>query len=734
MKKLTLTIVLALVSGLNAQAGDVLRFKNETVNLQSQSVMVAKMTAQQKQAYLNYFSGHSSEYVVQFKEHIRESQKLKLTEMGLTVLGYLPDDALLVRGSGEKVLGLADQNLGVRVSVPYHRKWKVRKDVITNLNTKSVERVSIRAFSVQDQVKLNEQLSAMNNVDVKAASGKNLLVELRASSLPLVSALNGIEWIHPATDFKTMDFNVDLAQDKTIGTISQAAPTYTGYESGTKIMNMGDAWRRGYTGKGQIGAMVDTGLDTGDLKSLHADFLAVLDGYSPMCKDPALGGDLTSLLKLFGCMFLGIGWTDTNGHGTHVAGSVVGAGTKSGGKIMGGAHEASFIAQSAGVDIGIEGGMLNPFVVNDIAGAFDMAYAEGARVHTNSWGSNQNAYDNLAAQVDEFIWNNPDLTVLFAAGNSGLDENADGRIDEGSLGTPGTAKNIITVGASENLILEGGLQEPVSKLAQGKGAEMWPAEPITSDLLSDNQDGMAAFSSRGPTADGRLKPDIVAPGTNIVSTRSSKIPAGARLLWGEYDDNYLYCGGTSMATPLAAGAAVVTRQYLTEEFNLKSPSAALVKASMIHTAFDMYPGQYGTGKTQELPDPRPNIHEGYGRVDMDKLTSLHNESYVIDENAGVGTGEVDTYSLTVSTGLVATLVYTDAPGTASATKALVNDIDLIVEGPSGAVHTKADRVNNVEMIELKSAFPGKYTVKVKGINVPSGKNGKQPYAIVMTAY
>ncbi|RYZ76916.1 MAG: serine protease, partial [Proteobacteria bacterium] len=319
-------------------------------------------------------------------------------------------------------------------------------------------------------------------------------------------------------------------------------------------------------------------------------------------------------------------WDDPMGHGTHVAGSVLGRGTVSGGKLHGGAYDAQFIPQ----------GMWSPMLKNltvptKVTDLFEKSYAEGARIHTNSWGSPRNlgAYDAMASSVDEFMFNNPDMLILFAAGNSGVDMNKDGRIDAGSVCSPGTAKNTLTVGASENVTTTGGIQVPINKLRSAK--DSWAAEPIFSSMLSDNANGMAMFSSRGPTLDGRFKPEIVAPGTNILSARSHV--AGASELWGAYNADYVYSGGTSMATPLAAGGAAVTRQILQDKMKIANPSAVLLKATLMHTAFDMYPGQYGeVGQAagQELLTRRPNIDEGYGRMDLARVVSLEGATHFVD--------------------------------------------------------------------------------------------------------
>jgi hypothetical protein len=174
-----------------------------------------------------------------------------------------------------------------------------------------------------------------------------------------------------------------------------------------------------------------------------------------------------------------------------------------------------------------------------------------------------------------------------------------------------------------------------------------------------------------------------------------------------------------------------------EKAGQTAPSAALLKATMIHSAFDMFPGQFGFGKGQELAKPRPNVHEGYGRVDLTALTQLAGQTVFIDSKQGLATNGSEEISLALDAGkgLRATLVYTDAPASPSAGKALVNDLDLEVVKPSGEVVSLKDRVNNSEMVEWKSAQAeaGTYRIRVVGTNVPQGKNGKQPYALVVSA-
>ena len=145
-----------------------------------------------------------------------------------------------------------------------------------------------------------------------------------------------------------------------------------------------------------------------------------------------------------------------------------------------------------------------------------------------------------------------------------------------SIGSPASSKNALTVGAARSSRTSGGVS--TARTARS-GSDRFPAEPIASDLVSGDAECIAAFSSRGPCDDRRIKPDLVAPGTDIVSTRSAA--AATSDFWGLVpgNDHYAFMGGTSMAAPLVAGCAALVRQYYATERGIE-PSAALVKATI----------------------------------------------------------------------------------------------------------------------------------------------------------
>jgi len=694
---------LSILQSLGAWAGESLILRSGRVVVAPQDSSIAPFPGDSSQT-----SQLPSVFVAQWSGRLDESLRVSLTAKGFEVLRYLPEDAWVLTGPA-RLNAVDGSELGARALMPLSPEWKISPELMeASVSQASKQWLLVSAFKPEWISLVLRELRSIPGVAVLRFEGSEIAISAPLSQLEAIASIDQVEWIQELPVFVSLDYS--MASD--LAPLPRIAPEFTGYESGTKIMGFDAAWSRGFTGRGQKAALADTGVDTGDLATLHGDLKSVV------AKGYALG-------------LGGKSWGDPQGHGTHVCGSVVGTGALSGGNLKGGAYEATMLPASIWSPI-----MDNLAFPSDFNKLFDPPYADGARIHTNSWGSPRNLgeYDTFATNVDKYVWDHPDLLVIFAAGNSGEDANADGRIDEGSIGSPATSKNVLSVGASENLLAVGGIQKPIGQLRDGD--KKWGAEPIKSDFLSNNPDGIAAFSSRGPTKDGRIKPEIVAPGTNIVSTRSHH--PKATTLWGVFDDEYVYAGGTSMATPLTAGAAVVARQYLVEAAQIASPSAALLKGTLVHSAHDLFPGQYGRGQGQELLKPRPNVHEGYGRVDVDAMTQLVGRTVFVDEKTGVGTGESKevSFSLGAGKGIRATLVYTDAPASPSAGKTLVNNLDLEVVDSSGAVTRLQDAVNNLEMVEIQPGLArgGDYIIRVVGKSVPQGKvGGKLPYALLISA-
>ena len=505
----------------------------------------------------------------------------------------------------------------------------------------------------------------------------------------------------------------------------------------------------GLSGRGEVVGVADSGLDTGDPATIHPDFSGRVAAFHSW----PVSSDWASVVTNVG---EDDGPADTrSGHGTHVTGSVAGNGTASlavqPAPVRGLAFEATMVFQAVEQRLKWTTAYRNAYYQRyrtyppdyglaglpvDLQTLFKQAYDAGARVHNNSWGGGDfGVYDEYCEAVDRFMWEHKDFLILFAAGNDGSDGDRNGIVDSGSITPPATAKNCLTVGAAESVRAQGGYQS-------GWG-QLWPSDYPSGDLRtdkpSDNAADLAAFSSRGPTRDQRFKPDVVAPGTNILSTRSQALASGANPGWGAWSksNKYMFDGGTSMATPLTTGAAAVVRQYLRQVKRRATPSAALVKATLLH----------GAQRVRYRLAPAPDgvlwdNAQGWGHVTLNTVLAPPANVSVrwYDQRQGLNTGQSWRWSCTVADAavpLALTLAWTDYPATAGVYPNLVNDLDLVVTSPSGKTYYgngqigqpggAPDRVNNVERIVIPQPEPGRYTIRVRGFNVP---RGPQDFALV----
>ncbi len=697
MKKSVLLAALlaAAAAQTSAQAGEILRLK---------AAGAVKTESLGGLAQLQSSAGEGI-FIVQWKNSIHEAEKGELRALGLDLLAYVPDDAFLVKGSAAAVKQA--EGLGfVNAIASFSAEMRIDPALVKHGVLTGESRISVQLSHDGDVQAVMKSLRDPVNV------GEGLVVGgSDVGGLYRLASRSDVIWIEPYLAFRPSHLT---ASDFGLTADVRGTGSRTGYESGVKIINAEALNSQGIRGEGQVVAVADTGLDSGDMSTLIPDFQGQVKAGLAM----GLGGK---------------SWGDPMMHGTHVSGSILGSGRSSNGLIKGAAFNAKLVIEGMWSDI------MNNIVPPSIPKLFEAAYKEGARIHSNSWGApgSNGRYDNWCVLADTWLFQNQDFLALFAAGNEGADASRDGVIDQGSVSSPGTSKNVLTVGASKNYLLEGGIQRMMKELRGG--GDKWGVEPIASSRLSDDPRGMAAFSSRGPTQDGRLKPEIVAPGTNIVSARDRHPKADpATMSWGVYDDHYVFMGGTSMATPVAAGGVALVRQYLVKAMGTENVSAALIKATVANTATDLFPGQFGERSSgQEQPTRRPNNHQGWGLVNLANLAS--GAPHFVDEKVGLRTGQSKEYQVQHFGGaLHVTLAYTDAPGTASAQRTLVNDLDLTVVDPSGRTFfpngkSGKDSVNNMEQIDLLGAAPGSYRVIVNGGNVPQGKNGAQPYALVFGA-
>jgi hypothetical protein len=258
--------------------------------------------------------------------------------------------------------------------------------------------------------------------------------------------------------------------------------------------------------------------------------------------------------------------------------------------------------------------------------------------------------------------------------------------------------------------------------------DRFPAEPINKDLMADNENGLAAFSSRGATAEERFKPDVCGPGTSILSTLSRAVATPSTTFGASSDPAFFFDTGTSMATPLVAGSAAVLRGALIAS-GTASPSAALVKALLINGAVELT-GEYNPSEA----GPSPNNNSGWGRVNVGASFLQAGANAGFADAGPIEQGNEDKITVNVPQGggcLKVTLVWTDPPGAA-----LQNDLDLIVRAPEGSERhgnqgtgSDFDRVNNVEQVVWQNIPAGEVTIAVKAFRITTGP---QPYAYAWT--
>ncbi len=651
-------------------------------------------------------------YLLQFTGPVLDEWKAALEAAGAAIGPYVPDYAFLVHLDAQArstVSGLPF----VRWVGPFQPAYKLAPEMDYS---KRSYRVILAPWA--DKVAAGMELTAFSPQVAEQENGFTAVLD--EQGIQQVAMLYEVIWIEP---IHLMSLHNDVG--------------------GGTIMGGSTAWSRGYDGSGVSIAVADTGLDTGVIATVHNDFTGRVANIASW---PVQSID-------WGCgVPVNVGADDgpadvESGHGTHVTGSVAGNGARSSGAIKGLAYAATINFQAieqftdwppACTTLGLYDGRYLTGIPDDTRTLLNQAYNWGARVHNNSWGGgNAGVYDQQAAYFDDFLSSHRDMAVTVSAGNSGEDGDANGYVDLNSVSSPASAKNVITIGASDNERASGGYASDVWGSLWGSS---FPAPPTSNDLTSDSRNELAAFSSRGPMADGRIKPDLVAPGTNILSTKSSQTTETG---WGPYNAFYTYMGGTSMASPLSAGAAAVVREFLISSKGIANPSAALVKGALINSAVDI--SGYGN-PSQEAGQPIPNMHEGWGRIDVAAATAPTGRGFT-DNTTGLSTAgtAVSTYNILAGTPLKVSLVWTDQDAAPLAGTTLVNNLDLTVTAPGGATTYKgnvfsggwttgnsgtADVVNNVENVYIQSPAAGTWTVTVTGANVPQGP---QPFALVVSA-
>jgi Subtilase family len=624
-------------------------------------------------------TGSSQEtlYLVQFHGSILSFWREQISYLGGEIYDYIPDYAYLVKLSGHEANRVRALPYVRWVGV-YEPAYKVSPTLLTKTGS---TKLIVQAVS---DVPGSSLLNAVNSIGGKVENlatfaGNNrpgittfkgyqtMLVEINAGLLPQLAAINTVVWIEERPIFR-FD-NTDAAwvvQGKT----DKEYPIWASGINGAGPNPSANA----KIGTEQIVAVADSGIHLN-----HLDFNGKSYPNATILGINNLGAKYGSPDKV---------GEDSNGHGTHVSGTISGSGAASGGETPynNGSHKGIAYGSRLYVQqLGPYLEFLNSGPANAVTQALNDAYKKGARFQSNSWGAWANGeYSEYSRQADEFMWQNRDFLGVWANGNSGP--------QEGSVGAPATAKNVLSVGATIN---------------------------------AANFDTLAGFSSRGPTKDGRAKPDVTAPGSCLVSSITGS------------EEGYACYSGTSMATPVTTATAALVRQWYQYTLGYTTPQASLLKASLINS------GDY----MQSVGGSYPNNNQGWGRVYLQSIMQPAGDAKFsfADNTTGLNTGQSSqlTYTVTDSSQpLKITLAWTDAPGSVVAKTQLVNNLDLTITAPDGktvyrgnnfngqfsTTTNKTDKINNVEAITVQNPTAGKWTVKINAANVPLGP---QPYSLVV---
>lgn len=603
--------------------------------------------------------------VLQFHTHPTDAQRAVLERDGVTLLTYVGAGAWFARVQGNKTLGAEP---GLAAAGPADPLWKVEPSLWAGDPPPHALLGGANAKSAEARVAV--LLLVLPDVD--------LLTE----GADAVTRHGGV--VHSAAPAaRTLLCDIPLANaaalaaEPSVQWIEPAAPPFTAVnDSSRSRIQAGPLQQAPYNLSGAgVKVMV---FDTGLVNPGHPDFA--------------------------GRLGIGDPDRDVGQHPSHVAGTIAGSGVESvhfGGGFQQwrgmapAAHLISYEYEALGIG---EIFFADP---GDIEGDYLHAVANGAVIANNSVGSNVGRNGYRCQILGDYC-----VTSALVDG-----------VVRGSAGAP-----LIVVWAAGNERAQSACGTEHHTLAPPAGVK----NPIVVGAVNSDTDEVSSFSSWGPTDDGRLKPDVTAPGSQ------ASVDRGVTSV--HYTGGYSVMQGTSMAAPAVSGVAAL----LVEEYRRRNPQAAdpansLVKALLIHGAHDN--GNMG-----------PDYRYGYGSVRAQRSvdimrTGVFAEGLMADRSGAL-------YTVAVAPGaseLKATLAWDDAPAAPNAGVALVNDLDILAISPSGAVHFPAtlnpglpelpaarnqfDRRNNVEQIYTVNPEPGEWTLWVRGYSIPVGP---QPYSLVAT--
>lgn len=672
-------------------------------------------------------------HLIQFAAPVKPEWRAELEGTGVKIISYIPQNAYLIYGDDATLAqaqAWAGTNPVVQWEGAYNDDWKINPAARATNALGQARWPGTTTFAIQlvDDPSANSntlaQVDALKLAPVERESRvlgyRNLFVELPPERLAELATNTDVISIQPY--FPRQKLCERQAQIMA-GNLSGNVPSCPGYL----------AWLAGkgftqaqFDASGFVVDVSDSGVDNGTTLPNHFGMhLSGSTALSSRVVYARLEGSAHSISSLQGC----------DGHGNLNA------------HIIGGYDDlaGSPFADASGYHYGLG---ICPFVKIGSSVIFDpntftspnydnlmsRAYRDGARVSNNSWGGGATGeYDADAQNYDALVRDaqpagsavpnagNQGMVIVFAAGNDGSGAS--------TVGSPGTGKNIICVGAGENVQAFGG--------ADGSNV---------SDTGADSANDIISFSSRGPCADGRCKPDICAPGTHVSGgVAQAANPGATGTAISCYDGTgvsggsgssiyfpnvgqqfYTASSGTSHSTPGIAGACALLRQYFINQ-SLTPPSPAMTKAYLMNSTRYMT----GTGAGGTLP----SNSQGRGAVNLgtafDGVPRVQHDQNSADKFTA--SGQTRTINGVVVNGAKpfrVTLAWTDAPGSTTG-NAYNNNLDLTVtvsgntykgnvfSGANSITGGTADAKNNVESVFIPAGVTGAFVVTVTAANINS---------------
>ena len=698
---------------------------------------------------LAYFSGKRLQ-LIQWRGAVQPSWITELNQLGVEIVDYIPENAYLVYGDW-KVLSAMQKRMADKDYVRWEGVYRATDKIQPGALEASREEPDLFAVQMVLNPQSNpETLKTIRSLQISGAikeepAGKyyNVITHLPPEEIAKLAERPDIISIGPyATPKMFCERQAIIMAGQLNGNVPVLGSGYLTWLAGKGFT------QAQFDASGLVVDVTDSPIDNGTTSPNHFALYR--------------GGDIANASRMVysrleGTANSGSSTQAVDGHGNlnaHIIGGDVTLGTSPHVDAFGfhyGLGIAPFV-RIGGSIIFDTSSFTNPNFPNLAA----RAYRDGVRISSNSWGADTaGAYDVNAQSYDALVRDaqptgsavavsgNQQMTFVFAAGNAGSGTK--------TVGSPGTAKNVITVGAAENVQPFGG--------SDGSGI---------SDAGADSVNDVISFSSRGPCADNRAKPDIMAPGTHVSggapqATKTmigtgTALPAfsalaltnlgvsggvNSRYFPSAGQQFYTASSGTSHSTPgVAGGAALVYQWFLNRGY--AGPSPAMLKGFMMNSA------RYMTGVSAN--DNLYSNNQGMGMVNLE--TSFDGVSRLLKDQLAAdiftASGQTRSYVGTISSStkpVRVTVAWTDAPGSTTG-NAYKNNLDLTVvangttykgnvfTGANSTAGGTADARNNVESVFLPAGISGNVTIAVAATNINSdgvpnyGTTVDQDFALV----